>query len=140
MLSTKSPLAPAVQIKKKKVRPTVKGKFIMLGDEKIYLKGVTYGTFAPDEHGLQFPQAEVIERDFSLMAKQGINTVRTYTFPPEHLLDIALRHNLKVMAGLPWEQHITFLDSPKRINAIIEETWNYVSLIARSRFRKGIEE
>ena len=34
------------------------------------------------------------------------------------MLDIAQKHNLKVLAGLPWEQHITFLDDPQRIRDI----------------------
>ena len=106
--------------KKDIVRPSVKGKFIMLGNEKLYLKGVTYGTFKPDQQGLQFPIPEVIERDFALMVQHGINTVRTYTFPPVYLLDIAHKHHLKVMAGLPWEQHITFLDTRERVTGIID--------------------
>ncbi len=47
------------------------------------------------------------------MAASGINSVRTYTVPPRWLLDIALKHNLRVMIGLPWEEHITFLDDKK---------------------------
>lgn len=104
----------------------VKGKFIYYGNEKFYIKGVTYGTFKPDENGLQFPIAEVIEKDFALMAQQGINTVRTYTVPPIYLLDIANKYQLKVMAGLPWEQHITFLDSHERIRNIIKGVKNSV--------------
>ena len=40
----------------------------------------------------------------------GINAVRTYTLPPKCLLDTAQKSNLRVLAGVPWEQHITFLD------------------------------
>jgi GT2 family glycosyltransferase len=42
-----------------------------------------------------------------------VNAVRTYTVPPLWLLDIARQHGLWVMVGLPWEQHVTFLDDPK---------------------------
>ena len=112
------------------LRPTVKGKFIMLGNEKFYIKGVTYGTFCPNADGLQFPPAEMIERDFSQMAVHGINTVRTYTTPPVYLLDIALKHGLKIMVGLPWEQHITFLDSRERRFSITNSTKSYVSSCA----------
>src|SRR6476620_9118610 len=101
------------------VRPYVGGKFIYLGLDKFYIKGVTYGTFRPDENGEQFPPVETIEKDFQLMAANGFNSVRTYTAPPRHLLDLALQYNLKVMVGLPWEQHITFLDKKQRINSII---------------------
>ena len=33
-------------------RPHVDGKFFGLGTERLWLRGVTYGTFAPDEQGL----------------------------------------------------------------------------------------
>lgn len=92
-------------------KPHVKGKFLYCGQEKFYVKGVTYGTFRPNSTGVHFPEPDIIEKDFALMAKHGINTVRTYTEPPLYLLDIAQNHGLRVMAGLPWEQHITFLDS-----------------------------
>ena len=44
------------------------------------------------------------------MAGLGINTVRTYTPPRPDLLDEAARHGLRVMVGLPWSQHVAFLD------------------------------
>src|SRR2546429_9483234 len=44
------------------------------------------------------------------MASLGLNTVRTYTVPPRDLLDEAGRRGLQVMVGLPWPQHVAFLD------------------------------
>src|SRR5207302_9965682 len=44
-------------------RPRVEGKFIFAGDEKLYVRGVTYGTFRPDATGQQFPSPEVVESD-----------------------------------------------------------------------------
>ncbi len=98
----------------------VKGKFLHLGDQKFYIKGVTYGTFCPDKDGIQFPVAEMVEEDFALMAENGINSVRTYTVPPLYVLDLATMYHLKVMVGLPWEQHITFLDDKNRKKQIIQ--------------------
>ena len=89
----------------------VKGKFLYCGEEKFYIKGVTYGTFSPNNEGFHFPEPGVVEKDLALMAQHGINAVRTYTVPPIYLLDIALKYQLRVMVGLPWEQHITFLDN-----------------------------
>ena len=91
-------------------RPEVRGKFIFIGERKYWIKGVTYGTFAPDAEGLQFPAPEVVEGDLAAMSANGLNTLRTYTVPPRWLLDAALRHGLRVMVGLPWEQHVAFLD------------------------------
>ena len=80
-------------------RPQVKGKFFYLGDEKIYIRGVTYGTFRPDDSGNDFPNPEVVEKDFAQMSTNGINVVRIYTPPPIWLLDTALKNKLYVMVG-----------------------------------------
>jgi O-antigen biosynthesis protein len=99
-------------------RIRVAGKFLVAADRKFYVRGVTYGTFAPDEEGSQFPTAECVQRDFHLMAANGVNAIRTYTVPPTWLLDLAREHGLHVMVGLPWEQHIAFLDEPGRASDI----------------------
>ena len=99
-------------------RPVARGKFIFVGDKKISICGVTYGTFRPDADGQQFPTRENVERDFALMAANGINSLRTYTVPPRWLLDAAQKHGLYVMVGMPWEQHIAFLSDPKCVRSI----------------------
>jgi O-antigen biosynthesis protein len=99
-------------------RPRVDGKFIAVGEKRLRLCGVTYGTFAPDAEGRRFPAPDVVERDFAGMAASGINALRTYTEPPLWLLDAALRHDLWVMVGLPWEQHIAFLHRRRRRRSI----------------------
>jgi GT2 family glycosyltransferase/DNA-binding beta-propeller fold protein YncE len=86
------------------------GKFLRRGEERFLVKGVTYGTFAPDANGYQFPSRQRIADDFRLMASLGLNTVRTYTAPNRDLLDEAARRGLHVMVGLPWSQHVAFLD------------------------------
>ena len=101
-------------------RPHIRGKFIYVGKQKFYARGVTYGTFRPDENGGEQFTPEQVERDFALMAENGVNTVRTYTVPPRWLLDTAQRHGLRVMVGMPWEQHITFLDDAKLAQNILE--------------------
>ena len=91
-------------------RITARGKFLYEGDSKFWVRGVTYGTFRPGEDGDRFPAREVVERDFSMMAAHGINSVRTYVPPPTWLLDLAQKTGMRVMVGLAWEQHVTFLD------------------------------
>jgi O-antigen biosynthesis protein len=90
----------------------VQGKFFFAGGEKFFVKGVTYGPFAVGPHGAQFPAAETVAQDFRLMAEGGVNTVRVFTAPPLWLLDAAGAAGLKVLAGIPWSQHVTFLDDP----------------------------
>src|SRR5207237_9088004 len=70
-------------------RPTARGKFLYVGGEKFYIRGVTYGTFQPRADGSEVPEPDVVEQDFALMAAHGINAVRTYTVPPRWLLDAA---------------------------------------------------
>jgi len=106
-------------LNKNQIRPEVRGNFIFVGEEKFYVRGVTYGTFRPNETQELFPEREMVEQDFAGMAENGINSVRTYTVPPRWLLDIAQRNGLKVMIGIPWEQHITFLDDKKLSKDII---------------------
>lgn len=101
-------------------RVQVRGKFLFVGDHKLWVKGVTYGTFRPDAQDLQFPARDIVEHDFAQMAENGVNAVRTYTVPPRWLLDVAAAHGLWVMVGLPWEQHITFLDDPERVRDILK--------------------
>jgi O-antigen biosynthesis protein len=101
-------------------RPRAAGKFLFVGDEKLWIRGVTYGTFRPDADGHEFHDRDRVEQDFRAMAAAGINAVRTYTVPPRWLLDLAARHGLRVMVGLPWEQHIAFLAKQSRAQDIVE--------------------
>jgi glycosyltransferase involved in cell wall biosynthesis len=89
----------------------VQGKFFFVGERKHFIKGVTYGPFPKGSHGAQFPEPGMVDTDFALMAEAGINTVRVFTVPPVWLLDAAERVGLKLLVGLPWSQHIAFLDS-----------------------------
>ncbi len=91
----------------------VYGKFFFVGDDKYYVKGVTYGPFPPAAHGTQFPERERVEQDFALMATLGANTLRVFTVPPVWLLDCAAAAGLRVLVGIPWAQHVTFLDEPQ---------------------------
>ncbi|HYH16608.1 MAG TPA: glycosyltransferase, partial [Flavisolibacter sp.] len=45
----------------------------------------------------------------------------------KYLLDIAMQFDLKVMVGLPWEQHITFLDNPATGKDIVRRVKEGVS-------------
>jgi len=68
-----------------------RGKFFFSGADKVFLKGVTYGPFAPDALGSQFPAWEAIARDLELITELGANTLRTFTVPPRFVLDLAAR-------------------------------------------------
>jgi GT2 family glycosyltransferase len=94
-------------------RITARGKFLWAGDEKFYVRGVTYGPFHPDPDGSYYPRPEIVDCDFSQMIANGINAVRTYDVPPFWVLDLAQSHGLRVMTGLQVEQFASFLDEEK---------------------------
>jgi hypothetical protein len=88
------------------LRPRVHGKFLFVADQKFWVRGVTYGTFKPNEAGDQFPPQDVVERDFRAIADAGLNSIRVYTAPPLWLMDVAATCGLHVMIGLWWEQYV----------------------------------
>ena len=112
-------------------RAAVDGKFLSLGRDRFLVKGVSYGTFAPDAAGDQLPAPDVVSADFARMREAGFNTVRTYTLPAPRVLDEAARHGLRMMIGLPWPQHVAFLDDPDLCRGIRED------IIARVRELSG---
>src|SRR5438034_1322784 len=58
-------------------RTAVDGKFFRVGDEKFYLKGITYGPFKPSRDGELFPSSDTTHADF----------LCTFTsFPPTEFL------------------------------------------------------
>lgn len=93
------------------------GKWVYAGDERLLLRGVTYGGFAPC-NGEPFPPPGRVAEDFAQMIAAGVNCVRTYTIPPAWMLDLAQAAGLRLMVGLAWEQHVAFLDEPGKSESI----------------------
>jgi GT2 family glycosyltransferase len=92
-------------------RVAVDGKFFRLDGKKFFLKGVTYGPFAPDEYGQTFGQPKQVAHDFQMLRDLAANLVRVYYPPPHWFLDLAQEHGLKVLVDVPWPKHLCFLDS-----------------------------
>jgi GT2 family glycosyltransferase len=111
-------------------RPSVDGKFLAVGEERLIVRGVTYGTYAPGVDGDRFPGRSRVQDDLRAMAAAGVNAVRTYTPPPGWLLDDAREAGIWVMAGLPWEQHVAVLDDRRRTRAITERVRAQAAAIA----------
>ncbi len=91
------------------VRPQVQGKFLCVDNQKIWVRGVTYGTFRPGEDGTGY-EMDLVRSDLNAIAANGFNAIRVYTVPPRAFLDVAGELGLWVMVGLPWAQHVAFLD------------------------------
>jgi GT2 family glycosyltransferase len=108
-------------------RPTVRGKFLFAGDRKLYLLGVTYGTFRPNADGDEFPPPEIVTKDFRAMKANGVNALRTYTAPPRWLLDEADRQELWVMVGLAAEREVGYLNDERSVSEIADAVRERVS-------------
>ena len=75
------------------------GKQFTCGARRFAFRGVTYGTFRPRDDGARFPSRERIKLDFADIAAAGFTVVRTYTVPPDDLLDVAADWGLRVFVG-----------------------------------------
>jgi GT2 family glycosyltransferase len=91
-----------------RVRPSAQGKFLFADEGKLFVRGVTYGTFRPSAEHAEFPPHATVRLDFRAMAEEGINAVRTYTVPPLWLLDEASAAGLRVLVGIPTESMVAF--------------------------------
>src|SRR5882762_5360052 len=94
-------------------RPVVDGKFFRLGERKFYIKGLTYGPFAPNDLNEMFPSRGQAAGDLQQIRELGANLLRVYYPPPPWLLDLAEEHGLKLLIDVPWPKHLCFLDSEK---------------------------
>jgi hypothetical protein len=92
-------------------RISTSGPFLVEAGRKFFVRGVSYGPFRISHSGEPFPEKPVVELDFSLLAELGANTLRLYHVPPPWLCDLAASFELRLMVGVPWAQHIRFLDS-----------------------------
>ncbi|MFN2540133.1 MAG: hypothetical protein ABR549_18550, partial [Mycobacteriales bacterium] len=85
------------------MRVRVDGKHFAVGESRFPFRGVTYGTFAPrEDDGARFPDTDQVKRDFHAIAEAGFTVVRTYTAPPDDVLELAGSCDLKVLAGAFW--------------------------------------
>lgn len=94
-----------------KARVRADGKFFRLGEEKFYVKGITYGPFAPNAQGEHFASLEQTIHDFQQLSELGANVLRVYYVPPRWFLDLALEHGLRLLIDVPWNKHLCFLDA-----------------------------
>lgn len=92
-------------------RIRVDGKLFVRRGQRLRIRGVTYGPFAPDQDAQPFPADGRLRSDFESMRAAGINAIRTYHVPPPRLLDAAAGHGISALIDVPWSKHLCFLDS-----------------------------
>src|SRR5262249_33151372 len=87
-------------------------QFLGAGERKFWVKGVTYGPFAPRPGtNVALPPQHQLEADLRQIRGLGANTVRVYHVPPRDFLDTAHAFGLKVLIDVPWSKHRCFLES-----------------------------
>src|SRR5208283_2222271 len=99
-------------------RLTVRGKYLYDGERKFFARGVSYGPFTPNSRGERYPEPARTDADFALMRALGVNLVRTYVPPPPWMFELAAKHELRMMVGMPWPFHMAFLDSQEMMRDI----------------------
>ena len=99
----------------------VQAKFFFEGEKKFFVKGVTYGPFAPDKEGHHFGTPEKARADLAMMRETGINLVRIYYVPPRWFLDACAENGIRCLISIPWAEHIEFLNQ-RKIRREIEQT------------------
>ncbi len=109
-------------------RVRVEGKFLALGPSKWYVRGLTYGPFAPNALGEQVPPRPQTRLDLKHVQALGANAVRLYHPPPIRFLDDVLQAGVRALIDLPWDKHRCFF-----------EDWQAVRE-ARKRVRESARE
>ncbi|MEP7016012.1 MAG: glycosyltransferase, partial [Verrucomicrobiota bacterium] len=102
-------------------------KFFFDGDRKFFVKGVTYGPFAPDAEGDYLGRPEQVDLDLAQMRQMGLNLVRIYHVPPRWFLDRCAAAGMRVLVTLPWAKHVEFLRERKARREIAESVRQAVS-------------
>jgi glycosyltransferase involved in cell wall biosynthesis len=92
-------------------RPVIRGKCFSRAGKKLRIQGVTYGPFAPNAQGVQFPERHVLRHDFMSMRQSGFNAARTYIVPPPHVFELAAEQDVLLFVDIPWRKHVCFLES-----------------------------
>ena len=120
-------------------RAAIRGKCFSRGGRKLPVQGVTYGPFAPNSNGVQFPAPDVVRYDFARMSQAGFNAVRTYIVPPPWVFELAKDQDLLLFVDVPWPKHVCFLESRAAhgeartaIRAAAQLGANYSNLLAYS--------
>jgi GT2 family glycosyltransferase len=92
-------------------RVLVHGKLFARGGERLRLRGVTYGPFAPNREGQPFPTRRRAGDDLAGLQALGANSIRVYHVPPEWMLDLVDERGLTIFVDVPWPTHVCFLGS-----------------------------
>jgi len=124
---------------KETARVYTKDRRIYANNELFFIKGTAYGINYPGVPGgmagYQRIPPETFEKDFEMMAKAGVNCIRTYEPLPSKLLDLAERHNIMVIENIVYPGDWTNYKSDKELKSLIAEA---VRIVKRDKDRSCI--
>ena len=96
------------------VRPD--GKHLWEEGRPWRVRGVTYGSFRGRLDDELFPETLQVKKDFAAISDLGLNTVRTYSLPPDDVLDLAEEFGLKLLVGLHYDDWRLATHAGRRTN------------------------
>ncbi len=94
--------------------PQAHGKRFLLDGAPWLARGVSYGPFRPGDDGAPFPAQARLEQDLAAIAAMGATLIRVYHVPPPRVVEAAAAHGLRLLVGIPWPQHLAFLDDARQ--------------------------
>jgi len=114
----RSDQAPALPSGRRRMGTTTRrvrrdGKFFRLDNDKFFVKGLTYGPFAPSSENEPLPERDQVRKDFAQIRELGVNCVRLYHTPPRWFLDLAGEMGLYVFLDVAWPKNLTFASNPE---------------------------
>jgi glycosyltransferase involved in cell wall biosynthesis len=106
------------------------GKFLTVDGKRFWVKGVTYGTFTPNEEGEPYPSFDRLKEDFAQMREAGVNTVRLYSPPSDRIADAAADVGLHLIPDICWGPRFCELHREEDLKAIRDWTRSHAKRLA----------
>ncbi len=78
----------------------IDGKQFARNGERFRFRGVTYGTFRPRNDGGLYPEPQQVKEDFAAIKEAGFTVLRTYTVPPDDVIELAAEAGLYVFVDV----------------------------------------
>src|SRR5882724_4138263 len=129
--SAQTQIGPGISRKKIISQPVVRdGKFLRVGRSRFWIRGVTYGTFRPNDRGEPYPPYDALRADFYKMREAGINTVRLYTPPSDRIADAAAEAGLFLVPDICWGPRHCELDDEEGMKFMAEWTTGHARRLA----------
>ena len=106
------------------VEVEIKDGWFYLNGEKIFIKGVGYGAWRPNQlPWLHRINPEIMEKDFELIRSAGFNAIRTWAPLTRSELDLARKYGLLVVMGI-WFDPTRDYGSPAAQNYALKMALN----------------